>query len=101
MGITNSWAAYQFDNAVVYLGITIENALQERVETGTGKHKEYREKYTLPQLLHENFRLPRPVQQMPVDPLQNFMAQLGAYAGQPGSGVKRYQYVGPESNGDA
>jgi hypothetical protein len=102
MHIANSWAAYQFDNAVVFLGITIENALQERVETGIGKHKEYREKYTIAQLLHEKFRLPRPESKMPVDPLQSFVAQLNAYAGQPGSNVKRWTYVGPqpEANGN-
>jgi hypothetical protein len=55
--LANSWAAYQFDNAVLYVGLTVENALAEREKVGD----EYRQKYTLEQLLSKEFRLPAPV----------------------------------------
>lgn len=58
--ITNDLAAYQFDNAVVFMGLTIENALQEREGIGVGNQKEWRQKYTLPQLLDPDFRLDAP-----------------------------------------
>lgn len=52
--------ALQLDQAVVYFGIVIENALAERVEVGSGNQKRSEAKYTLTQLLDPTFRLPAP-----------------------------------------
>jgi hypothetical protein len=96
LGVTNSWAAYQFDNAVAFVGVIIENALAERVEIGPANRREWREKYTLAQLLDSRFRLPRPVAATPGNALASFVEELKAYAGRPGSGIRMWQYVGPE-----
>jgi len=56
VGISDRWAAYQFDSAVCLVGTTIENALQETNEAG-GKMTP---RYTLTQLLDADFRLPQP-----------------------------------------
>lgn len=58
LDVTNNWAAYQFNSAVVWLGIAIENALQERDNIGTDDKPEWRERYTLEQILEPGFRLP-------------------------------------------
>lgn len=50
----NDLAAYQFDNAVLYCGLAIENALQERRKAGDESQPEY----TLERLLDPDFRLP-------------------------------------------
>lgn len=42
-------------------GITIENALGEQQNVGSDKAPKYEQKYTLPQLLADEFRLPAPV----------------------------------------
>lgn len=55
--ITNDLAAYQVDDAVLFFGLTIKNALQERVK-GIGGLADDRQKYTLTQLLDDDFRLP-------------------------------------------
>lgn len=59
--LEDEWTAYQFDNAVTLLGITIENALQERRNAGTAKQPDWQPKYTLRQLLDDDHRLPAPV----------------------------------------
>lgn len=56
-GITDAWAAYQFDCAVVYFGTVIENASQEQINVGDDSHPRYKRKYTLAQLLTEGFVL--------------------------------------------
>lgn len=56
VGIDDRWAAYQFDAAVVLVGTTVENALQEMSESG-GKMTP---RYTSAQLLDAGFRLPQP-----------------------------------------
>lgn len=58
LDVTNNWAAYQLNSAVVWLGITIENATAERINIGTDEKPEWRDKYTLVQLLEPDFRLP-------------------------------------------
>lgn len=57
VGISDRWAAYQFDSAVCLVGTTIENALQETTKAGD----KLVPRYTLAQLLNTEFRLPRPV----------------------------------------
>lgn len=92
---TDSIAAYCVDGAVLWFGVTIENALQERVNTGTKEKPKMEERYTLDQLLDPAFRLPRPLPQPRKAQQPNGLALLMALAGQPGSGVKRYEYVKP------
>lgn len=52
--VQNSLAAYQLDNAVLFLGVSIENAVAERRKVS----EEYLPKYTIDQLLEPDFRLP-------------------------------------------
>ena len=58
--IEDAWAAYQFDNAVVFLGNAIEGAAQETEWIGSEKDKHLEPKYTMAQLLDQDFRLPIP-----------------------------------------
>lgn len=57
----DSLTRYLADNAVTFFGITIENALQERVNNGSEKEPHWEKKYALAQVLEDDFRLPRPV----------------------------------------
>lgn len=79
---------------MIWFGITIENALGERVNIGTPKEPKWEARYTLAQLLDPLFKLPKPE---PVKkPAQlNGLGLLLALAGQPGSNVKKYEYVKP------
>lgn len=91
-------AAFLFDAAITACGITIDNALAERVNKGTPKEPKWEAKYTLHQILDPLFRLPAPLPppKMQVSPLANGgLAAILAMAGQPGSGVKKWEYVGP------
>ena len=54
------WGVYCFDDAILYFVRVIQNALQEREQIGLGAQMEWRQKYTLAQLLDKDFRLPRP-----------------------------------------
>lgn len=54
VGITDEWVAYQFDSAISFFGITIENALQETIKDKTTP------KYKLSDLLKPGYKLPRP-----------------------------------------
>lgn len=98
---TDTIAAYCLDKTVLTFGIVIENALQERDKVGMGKDAEYRDRYTLPQLLDPKFTLPRPqpeprkVQAQPV--AGGGLAAILALAGQPRSNVKLWKYVPPEA----
>lgn len=69
--------AYQFDNAVTLFGLTIENALQERQNVGTQKEPKWEPKYTLKELLDNDFRLPRPVQKEQPGGLAGLKALVG------------------------
>lgn len=55
MGITDRWAAYQLDSAVVFLGTIIENASQEQVNVGGDTSPRWERKYTMKQLLTPGF----------------------------------------------
>lgn len=92
--VEDSIAAWMLDTAVMWFGLTIENALQERVKVGMGANVEYRPKYTLARLLDERFRLPRP----PLEPEDspNPWASLLSWVGKKRSGVKRWMYKKPE-----
>jgi hypothetical protein len=84
------------DNAVTWLGITIENLLDERVKVGDS----YKPKYTLTRLLHEKFKLPPPiVEEYNPEVASNPWAAFLPWMGKPGSGVHRYVYVPPVDEG--
>ena len=97
--VTNSWAAYQVDNAVTFVGITIDNAKEERVNRGDARRPDYRPKYTLEQILATGFRLPNPSQTMLGTPvgspgMGDGVATVLAMVGEPHGLVKQYRYVG-------
>lgn len=60
VGVSDEWAALQFDNAVVLVGTGIENASQEMREVGSGKSKKMVPKYHMDELLDPDFKLPAP-----------------------------------------
>lgn len=60
MGVTDPWTALQLDNAVALVGITLENAVQDLHNVGTEKQPKWEPKYTVGQLLDDDFRLPAP-----------------------------------------
>lgn len=80
---------------MLWFGIAIENALAERVNHGDEKRPKWVDKYTLEQLLDANFHLPKPPPKPKAAPPPSGFGLLLALAGQPGSGVKKYQYVKP------
>lgn len=81
------------DSAVTWFGITIENALNERVKVKMGSETHYNPKYTLTRLLHPMFKLPKPLPEP--EHSMNPWAPLLAWAGKKGSGIKRWVYVPP------
>lgn len=85
-----SLAQWMFDTAVTWFGITIENALAERVKVVMGKEITYKPKYTLALLLSPGFYLPKPLSETSTNPWQALMS----WAGKRNSGVKRWKYVG-------
>lgn len=52
----NPFVAYELDAAVATFGIVIKNALQETVEVGEGASKRSRARYTLHELLADDFQ---------------------------------------------
>lgn len=85
---TDSLAAWMLDNAVTWFGTTIENLLQERDKVQVGNTVEYKQRHTLSRLLQDDFRLPKPV--VPGMKGYNPFAALEAWAGKPGSGVRKF-----------
>jgi hypothetical protein len=57
----DSLTRYLLNKVVTWFGITIENALAERVNVGSEKEPHWEARYTLSQLLDPSFRLPRPM----------------------------------------
>lgn len=53
----NPLAAYQFDRAVTTFGRILNNALQERIDIGSGSSRKSIAKYTIKELLTEGFQL--------------------------------------------
>ena len=82
------------DKAVTQLGNIVENALSERVKTGSGKNEEWRAKYKLDEILGADFYLPRPL--TPLQKRRQSAANFFAMAGQAGSGVKMWREIAPE-----
>lgn len=95
--VTDSIAAYCLDKAVMWFGITVENLLDERVKVISGKDERWEQKYSLDLLLDPAFRLPRPLPipkkpATPISPWEPFLA----IAGKPRTGVRRWEYIGPQ-----
>lgn len=57
--LVDEWAIYQFDNAVTYFGMVIENALLERSDVGVGASQRSVQRHTLQDLLDPEYQLPR------------------------------------------
>lgn len=55
MCLTDRWAAYQFDSAVVCFGGIIENYSQEQINVGGESSPKWVNKYELSQLLTDGF----------------------------------------------
>lgn len=87
-------AAWCLDDAVLWFGLTIEGLLSERTNIGTPDKPKWQNKYTLAQLLDPRFIVPKPPP-TPKAQAENGLGLLMVLAGQPGSGVKRYEYVKP------
>jgi len=94
--LQNKLTGWKLDHAVLYVGLTIENALHERVPTGDPKQHETRPKYALAQLLDSRFRLPRPQAERSGVTFEDFVEQLRALAALPGSRGRMWRYVPPE-----
>lgn len=67
----DEFLAYQIDRAVIVFGITIDNALQEKLETEDDKSID---RYTLEQLLDNSFLLPR--EEEDTRPLQDVQGMI-------------------------
>lgn len=67
----DEFLAYQIDRAVLAFGITIDNALQEKLETEDDKSID---RYTLEQLLDNSFLLPR--EEEDTRPLQDVQGMI-------------------------
>ncbi len=91
----DSLASWMLDTAVMWFGLTIENALQERVKVGMGANVEYNPKYTLARLLNQGFKLPPPQIDL-AESSSNPWATMLTWADKPNSGVRRWVYTPPE-----
>lgn len=85
--IDDAWTALQFDNAVTLVVNVIENAAQERENVGSEKRPDWQLKYTMSQLLDDDFRLPAPKTKE-----QKERDAANAFAGLPG--VRRVRRTG-------
>lgn len=95
--IEDGIAAWCVDGAVMWFGITMENALAERNEVTVNGRKEYRPKYSLAQLLEPTFKLPKPQREIVRKPQapSGFAALLAMAKQGPSSGIKLWEYVKP------
>lgn len=88
----------------------MENALRLRDEVGPEGKKEWKDRYTLDQLLDNKFHLPDPyrpsiikpqfMREEDLPPFQGGFAQILALAADGVKGVQTWQYVPPETNGN-
>lgn len=58
--LVDDWLIYCFDNAILYFCTVIEGALSETKTTGIAPDIEYEPKYTIDQLLDNDYRMERP-----------------------------------------
>jgi hypothetical protein len=89
-------AAYLFDAAVTTFGRVIENAAQEEVNNGSPTQPKWERKYTLMQLLSQDFKLPYERPKKKPTEFGNFaahgIAQILAAAEQGTRGIRRWEY---------
>ena len=87
------------DQAVVYFGVVIENALAERREWKEGKTTHSEPKYTLAQLLDAEFKLPAPRDDKggKAQPVGNVL--LGWLRGQLASGAAGFKHYTVRKDG--
>jgi hypothetical protein len=93
--IQNKLAAYLFDNAVVFFGTAVENALQERVNLGSPSHPNWESKYTLSELLESDFIIQMdetPRKMKKIGKGSTGIAQVLALADQGTGGIKKWVY---------
>lgn len=96
--VEDSIAAYCLDKCVLWFGITVENLLSEREETGDGKERHSEAKYELEELLDKDFRVPRePPKPKKAHAAKGMdgIAMMLALAKQPGSGVRLWKPIEP------
>ena len=55
--VRDEWAAYQFDSAVIWLGMTIEGLVNEMENIGDDDKPHYEPKYKLSDLLDPDYRV--------------------------------------------
>lgn len=99
-GLVDELTVYQFDNAVTWFGVTIENLLQERIKVGAGENERSEAKYELEDLLDPDFRVPRPKSlrspKAKKQGAQDAIAMMMALASQKGSGVMLWGQAEPK-----
>ena len=108
VGMRNKLEAYLLDSCVVTFGIIIDNALHERVPVGPKEKNEWKQKYTLDQLLDNKFYLPDPLRPIrfafmreeDLPPFEGGFSQTLALAAEGVRGIQTWKYVPPESNGN-
>lgn len=86
-------AAWMFDSAITWFGITIENALSERVKVGYAPNERYKPKYTLALLLRDGYKLIPPPPEL--EDSGNPFAGLASWIGRSRGLVKKWVYVAP------
>jgi len=88
--------AYLFDSAVTTFGRVIENAVQEEENKGSPSQPKWERKYTLMQLLSQDFKLPRIKEKKSETQFSNFgshgIAQILAASDEGTRGIKRWEY---------
>lgn len=85
--------AWMFNTAITWFGITIENALSERVKVGYGQKEQYKPKYTLARLLSPGFLLMPPAPEL--EESRNPFAELASWIGRSKGLIKKWVYVPP------
>lgn len=57
LGVSDSWAAFQVDTAILTVGGSIENLAQERVNEGSDQEPKWTNRYQMSELLRADFRV--------------------------------------------
>jgi hypothetical protein len=57
LNVYDEWAAYQFDQTVVYVGVALDNLSQEMENVGDEKKPRYERKYRMSDLLDDDFQV--------------------------------------------
>jgi len=95
VNVQDKLAALLLDNAVVFFGTAMENALQERVNLGSPNHPHWEQKYSLSELLDSGFLLPEPEKPKKLiagGRRNSGIAQVLALADQGTQGIKKWVF---------